>query len=83
MGLFLGTVLPVDPHDRVCAVPHCFVIVALWCSLGRQFFSLLNYEHMLIHLQETWKIQNKVPLYITIILKKINGFLVGYQTVKN
>ena len=70
------TILPVDPHD-------CFVIVALWWCLSRQFFSLLNYENMLIHLQETWKIQNKVPLYITIILKKINGFLVGCQTVKN
>ena len=61
------TILPVDPHD-------CFVIVALWCCLSRQFFSLLNYENMLIHLQETWKIQNKLTYSFIIYY---NCFLSG------
>ena len=32
----------------------------------KNYFYFLNYENMIIHLQETWKIQNKVTYSATI-----------------
>ena len=41
-----------------------------WISIFLFLINIfLNYQSMITHLQETWKIQNKVPLYITTFFK--------------
>ena len=49
-----------------CFVLFCFTWISIFLFLINIF---LNYQSMITHLQETWKIQNKVPLYIAIFFK--------------
>ena len=49
-----------------CFVLFCFTWISIFLFLINIF---LNYQSMITHLQETWKIQNKVPLYITTFFK--------------
>ena len=67
---------PLSPSSRGSLVPLPFLSLEWylhmwcynWCHFSLTYFSLifLNYESMITHLEETWKIQNKVT-YSSII----------------
>ena len=54
----------------VCLFCFWFFVFFTWISIFLFLINIfLNYQSMNTHLQETWKIQNKVPLYITTFFK--------------
>ena len=59
--LFLGKKINI-----LSPVEFFFTWISIFLFLINIF---LNYQSMITHLQETWKIQNKVPLYITTFFK--------------
>ena len=68
----------------VCVNPHLLIYCSLCYPLGNHkcvffFFPLFlflffNYENMITHLQETWKIQNKVTFFFVQLLNHVRLF---------